>query len=343
MKEFGTRGNLVIVLFLLMTMLGCGALDASTPVAQSGSGLVATSPVVDFGSVPVGTTAVRTNIIANTSRSPIVLTQAQIGQADFTITGQKLPLTLAPGQRTVFQIAYSPQNGGTSQSRVVLASNQVRSSTTFMLRGTAILGSRIKLAPGSISFGSVPLGTTQTQAATLSNLGKTPITFTRIATSGRGFSLTGQSLPLTLQAGQSTNIGVSFSPASTGTSIGTITVVGRVSANLPLPVTFGGRGSETRRIPGRGADHRQRVALRNGPGPGSLQIVPTSLALGSVKIGASQTQSATLINSGSVGSDRTAGQCDRQGLQDGRAHLPPDSRRRPAQKLHRNFCTAIGG
>ena len=298
MKEFGTRGNLVIVLFLLMTMLGCGALDASTPVAQSGSGLVATSPVVDFGSVPVGTTAVRTNVIANTSRSPIVLTQAQIGQADFSITGQKLPLTLAPGQRTVFQIAYSPQNGGTSQGRVVLASNQVRSSTTFMLRGTAILGSRIKLAPGSISFGSVPLGTTQTQAATLSNLGKTPITFTRIATSGRGFSLTGQSLPLTLQAGQSTNIGVSFSPASTGTSIGTITVVGGVSANLPLPVTFGGRGSETRKSLGAVPTIASVSLSGTGAGAGQLEIVPTSLVLGSVKIGASQTQSATLINSG---------------------------------------------
>ena len=172
MKEFGTRGNLVIVLFLLMTMLGCGALDASTPVAQSGSGLVATSAVVDFGSVPVGTTAVRTNTIANTSRSPIVLTQAQIGQTDFTITGQKLPLTLAPGQRTVLQIAYSPQNGGTSQGRVVLASNQVRSSTTFALRGTAIMGGRLNLNPTSISFGSVPMGQTQTQSATLSNPGR---------------------------------------------------------------------------------------------------------------------------------------------------------------------------
>ena len=97
-------------------MLGCGALDASTPVAQSSSGLVATPAVVDFGSVPVGTTAVRTNTVANTSRSPIVITQTQTGTSAFTVTGQKLPLTLAPGQRTVLQIAYSPQSGGTPRA-----------------------------------------------------------------------------------------------------------------------------------------------------------------------------------------------------------------------------------
>ena len=300
MKEFGTRGNLVIVLFLLMTMLGCGALDASTPVAQSSSGLVATSPVVDFGSVPVGTTAVRSNTVTNTSRSPIVITQTQTGTSAFTVTGQKLPLTLAPGQRAVLQIAYSPQSGGASQSKVVLASSQVRLSTTFTLRGTAILGSRIKLTPASISFGGVPVGQTQTQPATLSNSGRTPITVTRIAASGKGFSLTGQSLPLTLQAGESANIGVSFTPASTGASSGTISVVTTVSLNLPVrPVTFGRRDNETRGALGVAPTVVSATLSGTGMGAGQLAILPSSLALGSVKIGASQTQSATLINSGS--------------------------------------------
>jgi hypothetical protein len=299
-KEFGTRGNLVTVLFLLMTMLGCGALDASTPVAQSSSGLVATPAVVDFGSVPVGTTVVRTNTVANTSRSPIVITQTQTGTSAFTVTGQKLPLTLAPGQRTVLQIAYSPQSGGRSESRVVLASNQVRLSTTFMLKGTAILGSRIKLTPASISFGSVQVGRTQTQPATLSNTGRSPVTVTRIAATGKGFSLTGQSLPLTLQAGESANIGVSFTPAASGATSGTISVVGTVSSNLPLrPITFGRRGDETREALGTMPTVVSATLSGTGMGAGQLAVFPTSLALGSVKIGTSQTQSATLINSGS--------------------------------------------
>ncbi len=308
MKEFGTRGNLVIVLFLLLTMLGCGALDASTPVAQNSSGLVATPAVVDFGSVTVGTTAVRTSTVSNTSRSPIVITQTQTGTSAFTVTGQKMPLTLAPGQSAVLQIAYSPQSGGSSESRVVLASNQVRSSTTFGLRGTAIMGGRLNLNPTSISFGNVPMGQTQTQSATLSNPGKAPITVSSIVASGKGFSLAAQNLPLTLPAGGSTNIGVNFTPAATGASSGTVSVIARVSANLPKrPITFGGRGRETQ-VAFNSFNSASSVTVATvvsvslsgtGMGAGQLAVLPTSLALGSVKIGASQTQSATLINSGS--------------------------------------------
>ena len=84
------------------------------------------------------------------------------------------------------------------------------------------------------------MGKTQTQPATLSNTGRTPVTVTRIAATGKGFSLTGQSLPLTLQAGESASIGVSFTPAASGATSGTISVVGTVSSNLPLrPITFG--------------------------------------------------------------------------------------------------------
>jgi len=112
-KDLGARGKLIIVFFSLITMLGCGALDANTPGARSNTGLSATAAVVDFGSVPVGTTQVRSNTITNNTKSPIVLTSAQIDQSEFKVTGQKLPLTLAPGAHVTVQIAYSPQSGGT--------------------------------------------------------------------------------------------------------------------------------------------------------------------------------------------------------------------------------------
>ncbi len=302
MKDFGTRGKLVAVLFALTTMLGCGALDAGTPAAQSNTGLVAASPVVDFGSVPVGTTEVRANTIVNNTRSSIVLTSVQIDQSEFKITGQALPLTLAPGQRVTVQIAYSPQNSGGSISRIVLASNVSRLFSTFTLRGTATQADRMKLNPTSISFGKVPVGQTQSQSATLSNSGRIPLIVTRATISGKGFTLTGLNLPLTLEAGQSATMGVNFTPQAGGATSGTISVVGSVSTRVrQRPISFGGRGSDV-----------TTVALNTVPisvsvpvsgtgmaGAGQLAVSPTSLALGSVRIGASQTQSATLINSGS--------------------------------------------
>ncbi len=308
-KDFGARGKLVIVLFSLMTMLGCGALDANTPAAQSNTGLAASSAVVDFGSIPVGTTQVRTNTITNNTKSPVVLTSAQIEQTEFTITGQKLPLTVAPGAHVTVQIAYSPKSGGASQSRIVLASNVNRVFSVFTLRGTAMLASRLRLNPSLITFGSVQIGKTQTQSATLSNSGMLPVTVTRAAITGQGFTLSGLTLPLTLKGGETATINVGFTPAAGGPASGMISVSGSlllkatkrpgtglrdgqfttvslnsvpVATSLNVPVTGTGMGAAAT------------------PGVGQLAVSPTSLVLGKVKIGASQTQSATLINSGTA-------------------------------------------
>ncbi len=212
MKELSTRGKLVVVLLSLSTMFGCGALEANQPGVQSSTGLIATSPVLNFGTVPVGTTGVLTNTIVNNTQSPITLTRAQVDHADFQITSPKLPLTLAAGQRTALQIAYSPQSSGSSQGRVVLTSNVTRFTSTFTMKGTATISSRIRLDPASISFGNVQTGKTQTQAATLTNSGRMAVTITRIAVSGTEFALSGLTLPMTLQGGQSAPVSVNFTP-----------------------------------------------------------------------------------------------------------------------------------
>lgn len=308
MKDFGTRAKLVAVLFTLTSMLGCGALDAGTPVAQSASGLTATSANVDFGTVPVGTTQIRSNVIVNNSRSPIVVAGAQADQSDFTITGQKFPLTLAPLQRATLQISYSPRSGGSSQSRVVLASSVVRLSTAFTLRGTAIQSGRLTIAPTSISFGNVQVGKTQTQTATLSNAGRTAVTITRAAVSGTGFTLTGLTLPLKLNAGQSVTANVSFTPASGGSASGTISVVGTVSINLPKrPAALGGRNRDITTVALNTVSTTLSAPVSgNGMSSGQLTVSPSALSLGSVRLGTSQTRLVTLINSG--GSNLTISQ-----------------------------------
>ena len=300
MKDFGTLGQLVTVLLAVSTMLGCGALEAGTPAAQSNTGLVATSATMDFGTVSVGTTAVRTNTVTNNTSSPIVLTRAQIDQAAFTIAGQKLPLTLAPGQRAVLQIAYSPQSSGSSNGKVVLASNMVRLSTTFTLKGTATSAARFKLNLTSISFGGIQVGQAQTQSASLSNSGTAPVTITRAAVSGKGFTLTGLKLPVRLLSGQSVPVGVTFTPVLVGAASGTISVVGTMSVTVPnRPAPFGGKGREPKVGLNTVSTTFSASVSGTGTGAGQLAVSPSSLALGNVKIGASQTQSATLINSGS--------------------------------------------
>ncbi len=299
MKDFGTRTKLLVTLLTLTTLLGCGGLNAGTPSAQAAPGLVATSALVDFGSVPVGTTAVRTNIIANTSTSSIVVTSAQSGQADFTITGQKLPLTLKPGQHVAIQISYSPSSDGSSQSKAVLSSTMTRFSTTFVMRGTATR-SRLSLTPSTFTFGNVPLGKSATQSAQLSNPGRVGVTITAASISGQGFTLTGLSLPLALPAGHSVTVGVTFSPAAGGTASGAISISGTLSSpSGSHPGLFGGQPTPTPVSLHPAFASLSVPVSGTGMAAGQLAISPASLALGSVRIGASQTQSATLINSSS--------------------------------------------
>src|ERR1700737_3175586 len=111
-KELGTRSNLVVVLLTLTAMLGCSGLNANPPSAHQTSGVVVANETLDFGTVPVGTTTVRTNTIANNTGSAIILSGARINTTDFKITGHKLPVRLAPGEQTGFQIPFSPQSVG---------------------------------------------------------------------------------------------------------------------------------------------------------------------------------------------------------------------------------------
>ena len=299
MKDFGIRSNLVVVLLTLSTMLGCSALNASQPGAQPATGLVTATNSLDFGTVTVGTAVTRINTIVNNTRVPLVLTRAQVSQSDFTISGQKLPLKLAPGQSTVVQVVYSPRNGGTSQGKVVFASNVIRSSASFSLKGTAVASGRLTLNPAKVSFGNVAVGQSQTQSVTVTNAGIGDVTITHSAISGNGFALSGLNLPLLLKAKQSTTVQVNFTPTASGTNTGTISLIGTTTVNYTK------RGKTVLQDAPTGAAVSTISTSLNVPVSGvgtmvsgQLTASPSIVALGRVKVGASQTQTVSLVNSG---------------------------------------------
>jgi hypothetical protein len=229
-KELGAGSKLVVVLLSLTAMLGCSGLNANPPSAHQTSGVVVVAnETLDFGAVPVGTTAVRTNTIVNNTGSAIILSGARINTTDFKITGHKLPVRLAPGEQTGLQIAYSPQSRGQSQGTVVLASNVQRLSPTFILKGTATTPGQVSLSPVSISFGTVQMGQTKTQSVTLSNSGISPATVSKVTISGQEFALSELSLPLTLGANQSATFGVNFTPTASGVHRATISLTSTIS------------------------------------------------------------------------------------------------------------------
>jgi hypothetical protein len=134
------------------------------------------------------------------------------------------------------------------------------------------------VVPGSVSFGTVTVGQTNSQTITLSNPGTANLTVTQSAGPGTGFGLTGLGLPLTLAPGKSAAFTVSFTPTSGTNSSSSLTLVSN-APNSPTTIPLSGTGLAP-----------------------VLQLTPstTSLSFGSQALNASATQSVTLTNTGNA-------------------------------------------
>jgi len=155
----------------------------------------------------------------------------------------------------------------------------VLSIAVFLLSAVspAMSASRtIASSPSSVSFGNVQVGSKQTKYETLTNAGSSALTISQANVSGTGFSLSGLSLPMTLNKGQNVTFTVAFTPKAGGSSSGGITVSSNAS-NSSLTIALSGTGVSA----------------------GQLTSSAGTLNFGSVTVGSSKALTATLSATGS--------------------------------------------
>ena len=124
-----------------------------------------------------------------------------------------------------------------------------------------------------IAFGAVVVGQTETMLVTVSNTGQTSVTISGIAVSNSEFAAPGLNLPLTLPAGQSVDVSISFTPMALRWTGGTIKLASDAS-NATLTLDVGGTG-----VTGK-----------------SVTASPAAVSFGQVAIGASSTLPIVLTN-----------------------------------------------
>ncbi len=259
--------------------------DASNSVANlslsgtgtgTANGQLASSPTSeDFGSVLVGAKQSHTVTLTNTSASSVNISQASVSGAGFQLSGITAPLTLNASQGTTFTVSFTPQASGSASGAVTIASDAVNPSMTIALTGTGVAQGTLGSNPTSLSFGSVQVGTNQSLSETVTNTGGASVTISQVAISGTGFSLSGITAPVTLTAGQSAAFSVTFTPASTGSVTGNLTLTSTAS-NPTLTIPLSGTGIS----------------------PGALASNPTSLSFGNITVGNNQSLSGTVTNTG---------------------------------------------
>ena len=163
----------------------------------------------------------------------------------------------------------------------------------FLFAATAT--GQLAVNPSPETFGSVQLGNSMSKSAVLSNTGNSSLTISQAAVSGTGFSLSGLSMPLTLAPGQAVSVTTTFAPQSSGSTSGSLSLTYSIQRT---------------KLHGKGFPFSNNTATTSlsgtGTTPGQLTANPSSLNFANVQVGSSQTQSATLTNSG--GSSLTVSQ-----------------------------------
>jgi Abnormal spindle-like microcephaly-assoc'd, ASPM-SPD-2-Hydin/Cep192 domain 4/HYDIN/CFA65/VesB-like, Ig-like domain len=257
-----------------------GASANTVTIDLSGSaispGVLSVAPAsMSFVNVEVGTNQSQPATLTNSGGSTVTVSQAAVSGSGFSLVGLTLPLTLTAGQSASFDVVFTPQSAGTSNGNVAFTSNASNPALTVPLSGAGLAPGSLTVTPTSVSFGSVQVGSSQQQLATLTNTGGSSVTISQATATGTGFSLSGLNLPATLGAGQSASVTVTFAPQSAGSATGSVTI----TSNAPNPTLV---------LPLSGT----------GTSPGTLTANPTSLGFGSVQVGNSQNLSEVVTNTG---------------------------------------------
>ncbi len=259
--------------------------EGTVVVPLTGSGVAEQTPThllsssssgLDFGNTSVGTSGSQSLTLSNTGNSPVNISQVNISGSGFTVSGFTAPAALSAGQSVSMRVGYSPIAAGSSAGNLTVTSNATDSPTrTITLAGTGVQ-SQLSVVPTSVSFGSLAVGLRNTQAVTIRNSGTANLSISQATVTGTGFTITGISLPLNLAVGASTSFTVGFSPASTGSAGGLLTVSSN-APHSPLAVALSGTGLAQIR---------------------TLSANPASLNFGSITPNTNSSKAVTLTNTG---------------------------------------------
>jgi len=270
-----------------LTIRSNSSTGSTTVVSLSGTSTAAPSPQLtvsagrlNFGSVTVNTSTVRSVTLISTGTAPVTVDSASVTGAGFTLVGGSLPATLSPTQSMTLQVQFDPASTGSANGQLTINSNSLVGGTTVIsLSGTSTAAPSPLLAVSSVrlNFGSVMVNTAATQALTLTSTGTSPVTANSVAISGTGFTIPGLSFPMTLNPTQSVTLQIEFSPTSTGSAGGQVTINSNSTSGSTAVITL--RGTGTAASP-------------------QLTISPTSLDFGSVAIDTSTTKTLTLTSTG---------------------------------------------
>ena len=145
---------------------------------------------------------------------------------DYAISGSSCGASLAPGASCALQIVFTPTTTGDRPGLLTVPANIAGGQATATLDGTGLSPPQLYFTPGSLTFGSVAVGSTSSaQSFEISNLGGTAAQVLTPTTTG-DFSVSANSCGSSIAPGTNCTLQVTFSPTAIGTRTGVLTLSG---------------------------------------------------------------------------------------------------------------------
>lgn len=258
--------------------------DAALKISLRGTGarpgLNVSPGSLVFPDVPVGQSRTENVTLTNSGSGTVAINPATISGAGFTLSGLSAPANLAPGETILAAVKFAPTAPGPVTGAVSIASRTDNAPAAISLSGVG-QQAFVSASTSNVSFGKVVVGDTNSQPITLRNSGNATLTFSQLAASGTGVSLTGLSTSTTIAPNSSVTFNAVFAPSSSSAVSGSITLV---TNGVPSPLVIGVTGT------GSGVQ-------------ASLGLSPSSLNFSTVAEGSSKTLSSTLTNTGNSNID----------------------------------------
>jgi large repetitive protein len=243
---------------LLPLMLACGldpvsdkdALDTAEVVSY---GDLSLSPAnLDFGYVPVGSSGQQSLVIANSGDAAVNLSAVTLDSDAFVVAeAAAMPVEIGPGVDVTLTVDFTPDVEGSFAGTLSLDTD-AEGIIDVAVAGTSIegedtgntnTGAYMEVSRKSISFGEIDVGKTLEETVVLENTGTEDVLIVNVTSDSNIFgwdkSLT---LPYVLPAGQTRDVGITFSPLDEQTYSGTVTIASDAENEQETAIAVDGKG-----------------------------------------------------------------------------------------------------
>ena len=254
-RNFDNCLKTLLLALTLAGLAGCQSMGAgkSGSSTQPPTQALQASPVtISFGAVQVGSKLTQSETLKNLSTSTVTLSEANVSGLGFSISGLTVPQEVRAGDSITFTVAFAPTTAAAMSGTLAIMSNTSSSSVSVALSGSGTAKAQggqpgqLGLSPPSITFGNVAVGTSRSQSATLTASGAS-VTIASSPSASAPFSISGTSFPLTISAGQSASVTVTFKPQVKGPASANLSF-GSDAANSPALLTATGTGVSAQQV-----------------------------------------------------------------------------------------------